>query len=87
MKNQNTKHETKRLDLIALILIIFLLGTSLVNAQTDIQKGIEIFNQKNYYGAKRFFTEYIEKNKQNAASSKYPAACSRSRSFIAIRPR
>ena len=71
MKNQNTKIETKRLDLIALILMIILLGTSIVKAQTDIQQGIEIFNKKNYYGAKRFFSEYIEKNKESAEAYYY----------------
>jgi Tfp pilus assembly protein PilF len=71
MKNQNTKLETKRLDLIALILMIILLGASIVNAQTDIQQGVEIFNKKNYYGAKRFFSEYIEKNKESAEAYYY----------------
>ena len=71
MKNQNTQPESKRLDLIALILMIILLGASVVNAQTDIQKGIEIFNKKNYYGAKRFFTEYLEKNKESAEACYY----------------
>ncbi len=71
MKNENIKLETKRLDLITLILMIILLGASMVNAQTDIQQGVEIFNKKNYYGAKRFFTEYIEKNKESAEAYYY----------------
>jgi Tfp pilus assembly protein PilF len=71
MKIQNTQSETKRPDLIALILMIILLGASIVNAQTDIQKGIEIFNKKNYYGAKRFFTEYVEINKESAEAWYY----------------
>lgn len=71
MKNQKTQSETKRLDLMALILMIILLGASIVNAQTDIQQGIEIFNKKNYYGAKRFFTEYIEKNKESGEAYYY----------------
>ncbi len=71
MKNQKKQPETKRLDLIALILMMILLGASIANAQSDIQQGIEIYNKKNYYGAKRFFTEYLDKNKESAEACYY----------------
>ena len=71
MKNQNQESVNFRLDLITLVLMIILLGASIVNAQTDIQQGIDIFNKKNYYGAKRFFTEYLEKNGESAEAFYY----------------
>ena len=62
MKNQHKQSGNYRLDLIALILLIILLGSSIAEAQGNLQKGIDIFNQKNYYGAKRFFNDYLEAN-------------------------
>jgi len=71
MKNQNKQPMTFKLDLISLILMIILLGVTVAKAQNDLQKGIEIFNKKNYYGAKKFFTEYLESNEKSAEANYY----------------
>jgi Tfp pilus assembly protein PilF len=71
MKNQNKQQMTFKLDLISLILMIILLGATVAKAQNDLQKGIEIFNKKNYYGAKMFFNEYLESNEKSAEAYYY----------------
>ncbi len=71
MKNQNKQSMTFKLDLIALIMLIVLLGATVTKAQGDLQKGIEIFNKKNYYGAKKFFSEYLESNEKSAEANYY----------------
>ena len=71
MKNQNKQSMTFKLDLVALIMLIVLLGATVTKAQGDLQKGIEIFNKKNYYGAKKFFSEYLESNEKSAEANYY----------------
>jgi tetratricopeptide (TPR) repeat protein len=71
MKNQKEHSENFRFDLITLILLIILLGTSIVKAQDDLQKGIEIFEKKNYYGAKRFFNDYLQVHPEEATAYYY----------------
>ena len=71
MKNQNRKPVTINLDLIVLILLIVLLGSTVLKAQNEIQEGIEIFENKNYYGAKKFFNDYLESDKNNAQAYYY----------------
>jgi len=71
MKNQNKKPVTFKLDLIVLILMIVLLAATIVKAQGDLQKGIEIFDKKNYYGAKKFFNEYLASNEESAEAYYY----------------
>lgn len=71
MKNQNDSIRNFRLDLIALILLIVLLAASIVNAQDDLKKGIKIFEKKNYYGAKKYFNDYLETNPEKAQAHYY----------------
>jgi Tfp pilus assembly protein PilF len=71
MNNQKPQSGNSKLDLITLILLIILFGTIVANAQSDIQKGIEIFENKNYYGAKRFFNDYLKGDPDNAEAYYY----------------
>jgi tetratricopeptide (TPR) repeat protein len=71
MKNQSYKTPNFRLDLIVLILLIILLAANITNAQGDLKKGIEIFEKKNYYGAKKFFNDYLSTNPDQAEAYFY----------------
>lgn len=62
MNNQNKHSGNFKPEVITLILMILLLSTIFVNAQGNLQKGIEIFEKKNYYGAKKFFNDYLKAN-------------------------
>jgi len=71
MKNQNVKTRNYNLDLIVLILLIMLLAVNTVSAQDDLKQGIENFEKKNYYGAKKFFNDYLQKNPEKAEAYYY----------------
>jgi tetratricopeptide (TPR) repeat protein len=71
MKNSKIDTQNFRLDLITLILLILFLGVNVVNAQDDLKKGIEIFEKKNYYGAKKFFGDYLKANPEHAEAFYY----------------
>ena len=71
MKKVNINTRNYRLDLLALILLILLLAVNVVNAQNDLQKGIEIFEKKNYYGARKFFNDYLQTNPDHAGAYYY----------------
>ena len=60
MKKQNKRAGTFKIDLLVLILLFMILGASMVHAQDDLKQGIDIFEKKNYYGAKRFFNGYLK---------------------------
>lgn len=46
-------------------------GVSNVSAQQEIETGIKIFENRNYYGADKFFTDYLQKNPGNAKANYY----------------
>jgi len=60
MKKQNERTGTFKIDLLVLILLFVLLGASVAHAQDDLKQGIEIFEKNNYYGAKKFFNDYLK---------------------------
>jgi Tfp pilus assembly protein PilF len=71
MKNRNQHKGNFKLDLIVLILLVILFGTSVATAQSDLQTGKEIFEKKNYYGAKKFFNDYLKNDPENAEAYYY----------------
>ena len=71
MKNKKRHSGNFRLDLLILVLTILLMGAGSSYAQNDLQKGIDIFQQKNYYGARKFFNDYLTNHKENAEAYYY----------------
>ena len=53
-----------------LLFVILFTGITVTAAQ-DISTGVKIFENKNYYGAKKFFTDYLQKNPDNAEANYY----------------
>ncbi len=55
---------------IFLLFVILFSIISTASAQNDIETGIQIFRNRNYYGAEKFFTDFL-KNHPNSAEANY----------------
>ena len=53
-----------------LLFVILFSGITVAAAQ-DIATGVKIFENNNYYGAQKFFTEFLQKNPGNAEANYY----------------
>ena len=62
--NQNMKGR------LFLLFVVLFSGITLSAAQ-DISTGVKIFENKNYYGAQKFFTDYLQKDPDNAEANYY----------------
>lgn len=58
-------------DLISGLIILISFWSIIASAQSRLEQGIEIFENKNYYGAERFFNDFIQKNPDDAAGYYY----------------
>lgn len=60
MKNPRTLFKKIEFAMIVGMALLFFATFAIdVRAQSDLQKGIDIYNKKNYYGAKKFFQDYL----------------------------
>ena len=71
MKNQfNYRYQRIRFRTLLACLILFSCADAVV-AQPSVETGIKIFDNKNYYGAERFFTDFLKGNPDNAVAYYY----------------
>ncbi len=67
ISNPNQGMQTK----IFLLSLLLFMWMSEASAQSNIETGIKIFENKNYYGAEKFFTDFLKRNPDNAAANYY----------------
>jgi tetratricopeptide (TPR) repeat protein len=65
MKNSRSIQQSVSLHACVLAVALTFSSGSIILAQPDLSKGKEAFENKNYYGAERFFTEITGKNPDN----------------------
>ncbi len=56
---------------IFLLFLALLMCAAQASAQEGIETGIKIFENKNYYGAEKFFTDFLQKHQENAEANYY----------------
>jgi tetratricopeptide (TPR) repeat protein len=65
------KHLNQNLQSRLFLLFLILFSTITFTSAQDLPTGIKIFEAGNYYGAQKFFTDFLQKNPDNATANYY----------------